>query len=262
MGTLLVGHLNVHHHGWLKYSRETSARGKKLRLAASDLGLQQIVKATRKKYLLDLALTNVEGAKAEVLPKIADHAIVQISLKWAIPETATVEREAWQLRSADWVKLYADLSQFDWSFVERVHPNEEAARVTDAMLQFAKQSIQKKMLKENKSTHAWLNEAVLQAVDDKRNAATTSVEAELSKKCSATILNEFRDWGLGVQVELNKMGRGSKSWWARERQLQMHKQKQCSIPALKDKDGSWRLDAAGKAQLLADIFSGECALPE
>ena len=49
-----------------------------MREAAAGMGLRQVVRApTRGPHLLDLALVDMEGTKAAVLPNIADHSIVE-----------------------------------------------------------------------------------------------------------------------------------------------------------------------------------------
>ena len=62
LGTILVGDFNVHHIAGLRHSRETSPAGKRMRLAASHMGLTQLVREpTRGKRLLDLALSDIPG---------------------------------------------------------------------------------------------------------------------------------------------------------------------------------------------------------
>ena len=73
MGTLLLGDLNVHHESWLKFSSKTQAEAETLRQVTAEIGLtQRVKKPTRGKYLLDLALSDMDGIQVDVLPKIAD----------------------------------------------------------------------------------------------------------------------------------------------------------------------------------------------
>ena len=102
----------------------------------------------------------------------------------------------------------------------------------------------------------------MEAVQAKRLAPGSVEEAARAVECSAVVSAEYQSWYSRTQQDLNAMQRGSKSWWAKERQLQLNKQKQCSIPALQDKEGCWHRDARSKAQLLADTFAGKCNLPE
>lgn len=75
LGFLMVGDLNVHHARWLRFSSRNSEEGVQLKGFCDEVGLRQIVKApTRGDYLLDLAITDMDGVQAMVLPKIADRA--------------------------------------------------------------------------------------------------------------------------------------------------------------------------------------------
>ena len=80
-GILLVGDLNIHYKRWLHFSREDTRVGAEMKVFCDFHGLFQIVRApTRNDYLLDLAITDMTGAKASVLPRIADHNAVKIEL--------------------------------------------------------------------------------------------------------------------------------------------------------------------------------------
>ena len=112
---MLVGDLNVHHVDWLNHSSSTSACGKRLRLAAAAIGLNQLVrKPTRGKYLLDLALTDISGTSATVLPKLADHSVVQVVTTLPVPEVEEIEGKVWKFATADWDRLGALLQDEDW----------------------------------------------------------------------------------------------------------------------------------------------------
>jgi len=255
MGTLLLGDVNVHHVQWLRHSRETTAGGKRMRLAAAQMGLKQIVnQPTRGQHLLDLVLTDVPGATTRVLPKIADHSVVQVSAPLPMPHQETVTREGWKFNSADWERLNADLEEQNWETINAMTADDAAAYISDTVLCLAAKSIKKTIIKDTKSTHPWLNEAVLQAVDSKRAAVGTCQEAEQARCCSETIKREYNNWVAKVRSDLKDIAKGSKSWWTRERQLQLKAQKCCSIPALKGADGKWVRDREGKANLLAQTL--------
>ena len=77
MGTIIVGDTNTHHRRWLRYSARNSAEGEALKTFCDNQGLQQMVKErTQSDYLLDLLLTDVDGVRCKVLPKIADHKLL------------------------------------------------------------------------------------------------------------------------------------------------------------------------------------------
>ena len=106
------------------------------------MGLRQLVtQPTRQKSLLDLARTDAEDSKAKVLPNIVDHAIVQVTMKWSMPESTVVERKVLQFCNADWTKLNADLAVVDWSFLRQTHTDQGAAQMTETILHIAEQSI-------------------------------------------------------------------------------------------------------------------------
>ena len=263
LGTLLVGDLNVHHIPWLGHSRETSVCGKQLRLAAAHMGLKQVVREpTRGKYLLDLALTDVLGTVARILPKIADHSIVAVTMPLPIAEILEIERTVWKFATADWDRLEALLQEEDWSRISRMTPDNGASTLSETLLRHANCCIQKKRIVEKKTTHPWLSDAVVRAIADKRDAEGTPSEAEKAQACSDKVMTEYNIWVSSVHDDLANMQRGSKAWWKKERQLQLQKQKCSSIPALKQADGTWACDNKQKANLLATTFSSKYVLAE
>jgi hypothetical protein len=96
VGTIIGGDMNIHHRRWLKRSARNSAEGEELHRFCLDSGTQQLVReATRGEYLLDLVLSDVEGVRCTVLPKIADHGRVLAQFKLTVPETVCTERLVW-----------------------------------------------------------------------------------------------------------------------------------------------------------------------
>ena len=129
LGTLLVGDLNIHHVPWLVHSGETSPQGRRMRLAAAHMGLTQLVREpTRGKNLLDLALSDVPKTKAKVLPKIADHCLVEVKAPLPVPEVIAIEREVWKFSTADWERLDVLPKEEDWSDLLYVNPDEGAMK--------------------------------------------------------------------------------------------------------------------------------------
>ena len=273
LGTLLVGDLNVHHIGWLGHSSETTSCGRRMQLAASQMGLRQIVRDPTRSvvqengeihqaHLLDVALTDIPGTKARVTPKIGDRKVVEVTLSLPVPETITTERYVWNFASADWERLQVMLQDADWTEVGNRDTDKGAEALSSQVLDIAEACITKKCVIERKSTHPWLNDNVLLAVAAKRDAEDTSLERQRAKECSRVVLCEHQKWADKVKEELRNIPRGSKAWWAREKQLQQQKQKCCSIPALKSSDGKWIRDSQGKADLLAKTLSSKYLLPE
>ena len=263
IGTLLVGDLNVHHIGWLKHSNSTSACGKRLRFAAAAMNLKQLVREpTRGKHLLDLALSDIAGASSSTLPKIADHRIVEVRVPVQIPEVEMIEREVWKFATADWERLDALLQFEDWSVLSRMDADRGARHLSETLLQHANCCIQKKRIVERKSTHPWLNDAVLRAVAEKRDAEGTASERDKNIMCSRIVMQEYNRWVAKVHNDLVGMKQGSKSWWKWERQLQLQKQRCSSIPALKLTDGTWTCDNKEKANALANTLANKYKLAD
>jgi len=115
-GVMLMGDLNIHHIRWLKYSNQNTTIGAEMKMFCDFHGLQQIVKApTRNEYLLDLAITDIVGSSAQVLPKIADHNAVKVILPFPEIKEQVTTREVWHLKEANWKELEQELQNIDWS---------------------------------------------------------------------------------------------------------------------------------------------------
>ena len=67
--------------------------------------------------------------------------------------------------------------------------------------------------------------------------------------------------GEKMKEDIAKLPRGSKMWWSKTGALLSKSQKVCSMPALKNKEGKWIRDAAGKADLFATTFSSKYVMP-
>ena len=80
-GVLLIGDLNIHRKRWLRFSNDNTHIGSEMKALCDFPGLSQIVcEPTREQYLLDLAICDLVGATATVLPKIADHEGVRVDV--------------------------------------------------------------------------------------------------------------------------------------------------------------------------------------
>ena len=69
--------------------------------------------ATRGEYLLDLVLSDTEGVKCKVIPKIADYGAVLVQYGLPVPGTVFKEREVWSYGKADWEGLRTQLATVD-----------------------------------------------------------------------------------------------------------------------------------------------------
>ena len=116
-GALLVGDFNIHHRKWLKFSHSNTAEGDWLYNLSHIFSLKQHVnQATRGSYLLDLALSDLH-VEVKVLPMIADHKCLLITLPIAVPEPRLVPRFGWLFKNAHWEVFRNHLAGVDWSFV-------------------------------------------------------------------------------------------------------------------------------------------------
>ena len=148
---------NVHHARWLKFSDSNTTLGQELQDICDSAGLTQIVKEpTRKNNLLDLVLTSApELTKATVLASISDHRAVFIDVKLEVPESIEVEREVWCFNKANWKGLKKALSKKSWDFLKTETVDASAERLTEVIIETAKQFIPKRKIKHQKSSHPW-----------------------------------------------------------------------------------------------------------
>ena len=103
---ILAGDLNVHQVSWLRFSREDTARGGKLKHICDTHGLKQIVKqATRGPYLLDLVLLDNSAVKAKLGKMIADHSSLIIHVPDGFEERKFDDRHVWHYRDANWTAM-------------------------------------------------------------------------------------------------------------------------------------------------------------
>ena len=75
------------------------------------------------------------------------------------------------------------LQEKNWSELLLLCPDEGAQRLSETLLQHANCCIKKKRIVEKRSTHPWLNDTVLLAVADKRDAEGTPMDTEKAKTC-------------------------------------------------------------------------------
>ena len=75
---------------------------------------QLVTEPTRRPNLLDLALSSLRCAvSASVVPAIADHKGVLVTVGLPTPRIHIIERSVWDYKKADWNALQEALSKFD-----------------------------------------------------------------------------------------------------------------------------------------------------
>jgi hypothetical protein len=216
---------------------------------------------TREDNLLDLALSDIEGIRCKVLPRIADHDLVLVSLAVSAPKSLVLTREVWHFGSADWDNLKLELGSKDWSEISRVSADEGALLLTDTILNAAAVWIPRKMIKERKSTHPWMNDRVLGAVAAKQAATGMPHEKDARGECATCIIEEYHKHVNRQRAILQKTKQNSKPWWTITRRLLQQKGTTSNIPALKNEAGDWLLEPKQKADLFANTLDAKYVLP-
>ena len=103
-GCLVVSDLNVWHNKWLKHSPYNTLECERLHIICKEHGLKQFVQEpTRGPNLLDLALSFLHGAAAAtVVPGIADHNGVLVTVKLHNPKVHVIQRTVWDYMKSHW----------------------------------------------------------------------------------------------------------------------------------------------------------------
>ena len=120
--------------------------------------------------MLDLVLTDLDDVRCKVLPKIADHKVLQATLPLRAPKAIAFTREVWQFAKADWEGLNDALASEDWSWIPDCNANEAARCITDVILAHSCRHIPRRHIRERKVTHPWVNDDVVELVQRKRAA--------------------------------------------------------------------------------------------
>ena len=260
-----MGDLNIHHRSWLRFSsRGDTAMGKHLEETVSSTGLKQLVKEpTRQDNLLDLVLTDLLGVSVDVGGKLKeDHRWITATIPITVPTTERVERTVWNYRDADWDRLNADLSETDWEFLRRMPPDEATVKLTEIILERAREAIGQRNCKELKSSHPWLTDEIVICLKAKRDAEGTVFERERAEECSAKIVIAREGYIKRIKRELTRMWGNAQQWWKKTNTLMGAPAKTCSIPPLKNTSNEWVLEAADKATLIAETQLRKCVLSE
>ena len=145
-----------------------SADGELLHDLCADEGMKRLVQgATRGLYSWDLVLTDWEGAKCKVLPKVADHRFVHVYFDLLVPQTICRERKLWSYSKANWDALRASLEVAEWSMMNSMFADQGAEFLTQSILRAAEKCIPTRTMLDKKSTHPWVNQKVIELVRQK-----------------------------------------------------------------------------------------------
>ena len=260
-GIVIIGDLNIHHKRWLIHSSENTAIGAELKIFCDFHGLFQVVREpTRNDYLLDLAITDITGSSATVLPKIADHKSVRLDLRLPEVTETTVSRVAWHLKEADWTKLENELSEVDWSSLQSGTAQDAANLFLDILWTLLIKHIPRKRIKSKHSSHPWLNSRCRAAIIQKNQAEGKDHYKVVQEQCSQVLREERANYVEVLKAKLAALPKCSKQWWRINRELLHRTANMKNIPPLRD-GVNWLTDAKAKADLFAKTFSSKSDLP-
>ena len=262
IGVILVGDFNVHHRKWLRHSHSNNAEGYMLHEICQDLGMKQLVREpTRGEYLLDLVISDMPNIDISVLPTLADHKLVLAKIAVHAAASQAIPRHCWMFKQANWNALRCALSRIDWQFLQVDFLDTAAERFVLTILAAARDHIPKKWISDNKSQHAWLNDACRVAIAAK-HASEGSVQYETARDhCSDVITAEYKKHVARIHEKIKACPRGSKRWWKLNDELLNRRSKACAIPALKTDTGEWLLAPADKANWFAIVWAQKSTLP-
>ena len=154
------------------------------------------------------------------------------------------------------------LANKDWSFIDNCCPTLSTKVLTDIILEEAKRFIPHRIVRVLKSSHPWLNEECKRLVRDKHRAEGTGTYEDEVKRCSAGLGEAYQRYVQKTREDLKDCKKGSRRWWKLASALMNKPEKNCSIPALKENDGTWALTPLEKAELLAKTFEAKVVLSD
>ena len=156
--------------------------------------MKQIVQElTREKYLLDLFLTDIAGAKVEVGPMIADHKFLHACIPLPEVHSLQVIRKRFNLKKAKWSALKVALSNFDWSPLKRNTVEDAASFFLDALWTLLCCHIPYEEVTIKKRSHPWLNAACEEAIAAKNAAEGTDTFEMKRKECAEILAKEYQE---------------------------------------------------------------------
>lgn len=157
--------------------------------------------------------------------------------------------------------MYRLCSIEDWRCLDSMTSCSGAEFLQQRIQSFVSNRIPTKFFAKQSGTHPWLNERCLHLVTKKIEAGGTSNYAEVARKSSEGLYDEFIMYTKKIQVQLKKLPSGSKKWWELSKTLLMKPESSSTIPPLRRGDGSWAFSNASKADLFAAEFLRKWCLP-
>ena len=264
LGTILLGDMNVHEEGWLRFSDGTSIEGRLLRDVACSHGWEERVrKPTRGQYLLDLVLTDLGSeVKTKVVRNISDHEAVVGTLDFAIDEVFATERRVYDFQKVSWSALTRYFCDIDWAakFAD-INTDDAAQRLFDAIIEGIDRFIPSRTVTTTVSTHPWINYRCRQAIDARLDAIGTTHETQRRDECSRILVQEHDKYINKMRKKLHELPSSTRGWWRLANVLSGKRTKSSRVQALKSAAGDWARSPVDKAELLAQTFADKSVLP-
>ena len=124
--------------------------------------------------------------------------------------------------------------------------HDATAKFTETILRKAKQFISYRRARFQKSSHPWMNNKVMEAIEAKCKAYGSIEFPAAAARCRQVLADEYQSYRQKMREKLSGLPRGSKAWWKHNRELLERKAKVTSIPPLRDDSGKWQTGAAEK----------------
>ena len=163
--------MNTHSISWLRYSSSNSAEGYALAKFCRDNCFHQLVHESTRDYLLDLVMSDTSvPVSVSVLPSISDHACVLCSLDTSLSEVSSHTRTVFDYSRTHWNDFRHAVRDYDWSYLQGLHPDNVASRFTSVVLALAEQCVPKREVEIADGRRPWINSHCLGLIEEK-NAA-------------------------------------------------------------------------------------------
>ena len=160
-------------------------------------------------HLLDLGLTDMaEVETARVLPKIADHNIVQFVFNLCVPVHAPRGRRVYEYKRAPWKAICLDLALRDWSWICFSGGDCAAERLTFEVLHTIEAHVPSKLIFDRATLHPWYNERCRELIREKRQAEGTPAYKLLAEQCSRGLFDEYCKFTKQTREKLRNLRRG------------------------------------------------------
>jgi len=152
------------------------------------------------------------------------------------------------------------LKNANWQSLSEGSANDAVNFFSDTLAHLCEKFIPQTTISIRKQSHPWINTECESAVARKGAAEGSPTYNAMRDQCAETLRGAHKNYLSDLRAKIAELPRGSKKWWALNRELLNKKSKVVSIPPLLD-NGIWILDSAGKANSFAKAFSSKFVLP-